>query len=183
MDSTSETPEASTNTQDSVESAADVQQSTIELVEKHKSRKQRSDKGQKRGPRGTNQEAQVPLQNIDPALQLNLELVKKSIAAIVKTGDAIVVRRIYSKARRLGCDDALGKEYALAAGITADEQQIISECSAVIMARSEWMMRHAPEAMLGCVVVSYSVRVLTVMNRLDKLEQELKEQTDKKKAA
>lgn len=179
MDSPIPIEKESTETETSTESSEDVKQSTIELVEKHKSRKQRSDKGIPRGPRGSSPQA-VQAQNIDPTLQLNLELVKKSIAALVKTGDAIVVRRVYSRARRLGCDDALAKEYALTIGLTQDETQIISECTSVIFARSEWLIAHAPEVMLACVAISYTTRTLTVLSRLYKIEEEMKEREKKK---
>src|SRR5574341_803520 len=101
-------PEAQPSTVETrIEDTAQVQQSTIELVEKHRQRKPRSDRGQKRGPRNTNSaigETSAQVAAVDPALQLNIELVKKSVTALVSTTDAICVRAIYSKAKRISCD-------------------------------------------------------------------------------
>jgi len=155
------------------ESTAQVQQSATELASKH--RKQRADKGKPRGPRKESEpEATTPLAPNDPLFQLNIELVKKSVAALVGTCDAIVFRRIRNKAIGLGCQEGLAVEYAQAATLSKDEAQIISECSAAIMARSEFLVRHAPEVMLGCVVISYGVRVTTTMTRLSALEDQIK---------
>jgi hypothetical protein len=41
------------------------------------------------------------------------------------------------------------------------------------MARSDFLIRHAPEVMLGCVLISYSVRVVGTLKRLDELEARL----------
>lgn len=162
------------------ENSADVQQSATELVEKHK--KQRSDKGKPRGPRtkvdaSTTAPAPIP----DPLLQLNIELVKRAVAALTKTTDAIIVRRIYNKSLAIGADENLAKEYAQTAGLSVDESQIISECTAVIVGRSDFLIRHAPEAMLAVVVIMYGVRVVSTFKRLDEMEAAAKAQARKAK--
>jgi hypothetical protein len=157
------------------ETVSDVQQSASTLVAKH--RKQRADKGKPRGnnAKPASNEATAPdvLSPNDPVFQLNVELVKKSVSALIGTVDSIVVRRIYNKSKSLGCDDGLCKEYVQAAGLTVDESKIMAECTASIMARSDFLIRHAPEVMLGCVMISYGVRITTTLKRLDDLEQRM----------
>jgi len=173
---TSGIPEGNSQAEDS----AQVRQSAAELVEKHK--KQRSDKGKPRGPRNkTNSENSAVTPIPDPVLQLNIELVKRSVTALVKTTDSIVCRRIYNKSLALGADKNVASEYAQAAGLSIDESQIIAECTAVIVGRSDFLIRHAPEAMLACVVIMYGVRVVGTFKRLDELEASLKAKERKAK--
>lgn len=156
------------------EDSASVSESTNQLVEKHR-RKTRSDKGQKRGPRGssTNSQAQTEVASPNMDLQLNIELVKKTVTAVTKAIDGVVVRKVNSKALSLGCDENLAKAYAHSAGLTTDELTVISECSAISISRSEFLMKHAPEAMLLLMMANYGIRVTLVLGRLDAMERKL----------
>lgn len=166
-----ETPALPTAATDTVavstEDPASVASSTGELVAKH--RKQRSDAGVPRGPRKPKVETQVV--ETDTALQVNLELVQKSVEAIVGAIDGILCRRIALKAKRLGCDDQLAEEFWRTAGMTKSEAEVISKSTSAIFARHEILARYAPEIMLGCVVTAYGVRMVTVIKRLDDIEQ------------
>jgi hypothetical protein len=158
----------------SVESGEDVKQAATELAEKH--RKKRSDAGQSRGTRKAQGTASTPVQAapIDPAVLINLELVKDATKALIGAVDGFVCRKIYTKSIRLGADKNLAVEYAQSAGLTKDESKVISECTASIMSRSDFLIRHAPEVMLVAVAASYSVRVIGTLKRLDELEERLK---------
>jgi hypothetical protein len=176
METQSPNPEGNTQAEDSTA----VRQSAAELVEKHK--KQRSDKGKPRGPRNkANTESAVATPVPDAVVQLNIELVKRSVTALVKTTDSIITRRIYNKTIALGADKNVATEYAQAAGLSIDESQIIAECTAVIVGRSDFLIQHAPEAMLACVVIMYGVRVVGTFKRLDELEAALKAKDRKAK--
>lgn len=178
MDTPTQNPTIVSEGNQPTETTAQVQQSASELVAKH--RKQRADKGK---PRGARKDEVAPSSNLapsDPLFQLNVELVKKSVTALVSTVDTIVVRRIYNKSKALGADDGVAQEYAHTAGLSKNEAEIISECTASIMARSDFLIRHAPEVMLGCVVISYSVRVVGTLKRLDELEAQMKAAKSKK---
>jgi len=163
------------------ETSENVRQSATELVEKH--RKQRADKGKPRGARKAAANGPDPVASPipDAVVQLNIELVKRSVSALVKTTDAIICRRIYNKSLAIGADKNLAAEYAQSAGLSIDESQIVSECTAVIVARSDFLIQHAPEAMLLCVVVMYGVRVVSTFKRLDEMEAALKAKERKAK--
>lgn len=155
------------------ENPQDVKQSANELVDKH--RKVRSDKGQPRKGKTAGTKADpVPTATIDPSLQINIDLVKDATKALIGAVDSMVCRKVYSKANRLGADKNLAMEYAQQTGMTKDEARVISECSAAIMARSDFLLRHAPEVMLAVVATSYTVRVITTLKRLDELEEKMK---------
>lgn len=163
------------------ENPESVRQSTSALVDKHR----KEDGGKKRGrpPKDAGkQPAPVAVKTpvVDPFVQLNLDLVKKSISALVSTADAVVCRRVFSRAVKLGADQGLAKEYVQMVGLTKDELGVICDCTAVIMSRSEWLIRHAPEAMLLCVAASYTVRAATVLARLSELEAKQKKDAEKK---
>lgn len=157
------------------ESSADVQQSTAALIEQHQ-RKKRSDAGKSRKVRESPQ-VQGPI--IDPANAVNLELVKKSVASIVGAIDGLACRSLAGKSRRLGLPEPETTALVDAAALTRGEQEIISESTALICQRYDFIMRHAPEAMLACVMAAWGVRIVTVSRKLDAIEHLLKERQKK----
>jgi hypothetical protein len=159
-----------------VETASEASASAAELVTKH--RKQRKDKGQLRGPRSQKSEDQASdVSPIDPRIaKLNIELVKKAIASLTSAADAFVTRTVFNKAIRLGCEKEVAGNFAASAALSTNEIEIVSECTSVIVARSEFLTKYAPEAMLLCVVGAYSLRVVTTFHRLDALETKLKKE-------
>lgn len=160
----------------STESTAVIEQQTQPLVEKH-TRKKRSDAGKPRSIRDT---PQVQGQMLDPANALNLELVKKSVAATVSAVDGVVCRKIGSKCQRLQVPVALGQELVANVALTPGEQEIISESTTLIFQRYEFLMRHAPEVMLASVMAAWGLRIVTVTKKLDAIEEAVK--AAKKKA-
>jgi hypothetical protein len=168
------------NSQDNpvTESPATIEQQTAPLAEKHK-RATRSDKGKPRQPR---EQAQVQGQVFDPANAVNLELVKKSVSAIFGAVDGLVCRSIGTKAGKLGVDATLADSLVQSVALTRSEQEIISESTALICIRYEFIMRHAPEFMLAGVMASWGVRIVTVHRKLDALEEAIKEARKKAQA-
>ncbi len=180
---TGTTPEADNPTPNpqakpATESSGDASQSASTLVEKH--RKQRADKGQPRAKRsGAVQEPNQSNAPSNPAVALNLELVEKSITALIGTLDSMMVRKVYTKAVKIGVPQDDSKGLAETVQISVSEKEVVSKCTAAIVARSQFLTEHAPEAMLCCFAVSYGVRLTTVLYRLDELEKVLAEKKKK----
>lgn len=158
------------------ESSASMQSSAAALVAKH-TRAKRSDAGKPRGPRKPEQ-VEGPV--VDTTNIVNIELVKKSAAAIVGAIDGLVCRGIEGKARRIRLPEDMATEVVNSVMLTRSEQEIISESTALICQRHEFLMRHAPEFMLGSVLVVWSARIVTVTRKLDHWEKLLKEAAKKK---
>lgn len=110
----------------------------------------------------------------DPLLQQNLALVKKGVHSILTAVDGLVCRHVFGRAVKLGAEEALAKEYAVAVGLTKPEAEIICESSATIFVRHEFLMRYAPEILLASVLASYGMRAVTVIKKLDSLEVKLR---------
>lgn len=154
------------------ETTADIAQSGSELVAKH--RKERSDKGKSRAARSGKAQQQVETEIATPVAQLNLELVKKSVASLVSTVDAVVTRSVYTRCKKLSVETEQSGVLVQAAAVSKSEQEIVSESVSVIFARSAFLVQHAPEVMLGMFLITYTARIVTVMKTLDSIEAKLK---------
>ena len=116
------------------------------------------------------QTKQAETENSQAELQVNCELVSDTVESLIKAGDAIVCRTVATKAKRIGCDDETVESLWKAAGITQPEATIVCKASTTIFMRHEFLMKYAPEFMLMSVLSAYSIRVATVMKRLDSME-------------
>lgn len=144
------------------------------VIEKH--RKQRSDAGKPRGPRGQNkprnlanqvngnsgQEApEVPLAPVD------IGAVKKGVSSLCKAVDAVLVRKTYRTAMLVTKDEKFSQSIASDVAMQAEENDLISELTAVVCQRHEILGRFAPECLLVLALGSYGTRVLVGFRKLN----------------
>lgn len=144
----------------------DIRENTAKLVDQVQPTKRKYTR------RNVDKQAEAP--PVDPALQVNLPLVKNAAAAVVGALDSLAVRAICGKAERIGCDENLVQELGQSAGITKGELEIVSESTATLFMRYPFLAQHAPEFMLVLVAGSVATRYVLVMNRLTEIEIRLK---------
>jgi hypothetical protein len=169
------------------QSGTDVRAVTDTIVAKHKSystpRNPYGRKGKPKPLAADSQVAEAP-PAAESAAVIDRELVEKSVAAIVKAVDGVVIRKAFNVAKRIGADDNLAKELATNAAITVDEVDCLGKLSAVLAEKYGLMSTYAPEAMFIGVLLGWSARIVTVFRRLTVLEEKfLKQKKQEKEGA
>ncbi|MCI0619057.1 hypothetical protein L0244_39305, partial [bacterium] len=97
---------------------------TDALVEQHKQKRKYT--------RRQKSEEQSPAPVNDAALQVNIDLLKKSIHSLARGTDGFVVRTIHKKAKRITGDENLARELAMDVGMTTGELEVVSEATTLI---------------------------------------------------
>jgi hypothetical protein len=113
-----------------------------------------------------------------PVVLLDPDTVKRSVAAVLKAVDSVVVRKVYRTAREITAgdpaSDKLAREYAGAVQQTATETETIAELSAIVASKYDLLGRYAPEGLLVIALGSYAVRVVSTLRQLENLSQQVR---------